>query len=100
MFIPRFIRNFIPLRFWPEWCNTQQRFYDLIIEMVEEHNESWKVGEEAHCLIGVLEEDRQAGRITESDVIHTIFALFLGKHLISKFMNRVMQARKENFEGA
>ena len=91
MLIPRFIRGFIPIRFWPKFCKTQQRMYDLVTEMIEEHNSMWKVGEEVQSLIGVLEEDRHAGRITESDVIHTLHVLLIG-------MKRVLQAGKCNYE--
>ena len=46
--------------------------------MIEEHNESWEPGDESVTLISQIEQDRHAGRMTESDVIHIIQALFLG----------------------
>lgn len=46
--------------------------------MIEEHNESWEPGDDSVTLISQIEQDRHAGRMTESDVIHIIQALFLG----------------------
>jgi len=77
MSIPSSIRRFIPLRFWPKWCKSQQVLYDRIIEMIEEHNEHWKPGEQAESLIGIWQEDMHKGLGTESDVIHSMQSLML-----------------------
>jgi len=77
MLIPYRLREFIPLRFWPDWCRTNNIVYDEILDMIDEHNEAWQPGDEILTFISALEQDRHANKITESDVIHNMQALFL-----------------------
>mgnify|MGYP000469869824 CR=1 FL=1 len=80
MIIPPVIRQFIPLKFWPQFCYDMQELYDVTFEMMEEHNANWKPGDEISTLMGLLETDRHNGTgVTESDIVHTIHALMFGK---------------------
>jgi len=50
MSLPQWIRGLIPLAYWPQWCHDQQGLYDVIIDMMEEHNKSWQAGDEITTL--------------------------------------------------
>ncbi|CBY14586.1 unnamed protein product [Oikopleura dioica] len=75
--IPRWMRNLIPLSFWPKWTGELQGFTTEIIEMIEEHNKNWQVGDESPSLIAPLETDRQKGLLKYWDIVHTLQAMIL-----------------------
>ena len=35
MLVPAFVRKFIPLKYWPDFCRRQQFLYDEILAMLE-----------------------------------------------------------------
>jgi len=76
--IPESVRNFIPLRFWPQWVADLQPFYDEIMKLIDEHDRIWQPGDEITTFIGQLEIDRRAGKMHESDMIHNVQELMLG----------------------
>ena len=39
--MPRWIRQWIPLRFWPKMCADVQPFWDSVIDMVDEREKSY-----------------------------------------------------------
>ena len=55
------------------------KLYDLTFELIDEHNENWKPGDEINSLVGVLEQDRHQGKgVTQSDIVHTVQGLMMG----------------------
>ena len=81
MLVPPFIRKWIPLRYWPEFCRRQQFMYDEILNMLEEHSNEWSPGDEINSVVAAWEQDKHKGLMTESDVIHSMQALMMGKLL-------------------
>jgi len=75
MSIPYSIRNWIPLKFWPKFVISNNEAYDEMIDMVEQHNKNWQPGDPSSTFISILGEDKHSGKITYSDVIHSLQAL-------------------------
>ena len=101
MSIPYSIRNWIPLKFWPKFVISNNEAYDEMIDMVkflfflffvilhkskvEQHNKNWQPGDPSSTFISILGEDKHSGKITYSDVIHSLQALLFGKHFLNYF---------------
>ena len=78
MLIPRFIRKWIPLRYWPEMCEELGPFWDNLLECVDNHAKQFNVDDQPVCLLDAMQRDYQKGLFTYSDMFHTVQSLLIG----------------------
>jgi len=83
--LPPWVRNLIPLYFWPDWIDRQLKLVDICIDMAEEQRKNWREGEEDGTFLNLLETDYQQGRITKSDIVWSL-------HSLIGYANRIYEA--------
>jgi len=74
---PRWLRHWIPLRFWPTFCAEIVPFWDSLIDLVDDHNMKYDPDDPPQCLLDTMMRDHQAGVFTYSDMVCTVWTMMV-----------------------
>jgi|ERR1719284_684572 len=77
MLIPRPIRQFIPLKYWPSMCESVGEFYDFLHDVLDEHETKYNIEDEPTCLLDTMRQDYVKGKFTYSDIFHTMQSMLI-----------------------
>jgi len=75
--IPKWIRKWIPLRFWPKMCEDVNPFWDQILDLVDERKKTYDPDDPPQCLLDTMMRDHHAGIFTYSDMVCSVWTMMV-----------------------